>query len=336
MPQRTRTALAALVAATAMAVAPLRPAAAHDRPFRVRVEGRELAEAGAFLSNGQLLAWTRPLAEAMGAAVEWDGAEQRITLRQGGRKVTAWVGADTVLRDGRRYAAAAPPVLREGRSYLPVWQLAALFGYRVAWDGQTMTLTRPAAGRAEGRTAGGQGTDRAGGSAAERPGGGPGKAAGLWSGRLVFPFPAGARYEPLAPNFGAPRSWSPAGAVERQHEGQDVMAPAGTPVVAAGAGTVVRIGWNQYGGWRITMALDEAPGYLLYYAHLNGYGPNLYAGARVRAGQVVGYVGSTGYGPRGTSGKFPPHLHVGLYRDGVAVDPFPFLRAWEHNKVDLG
>lgn len=158
----------------------------------------------------------------------------------------------------------------------------------------------------------------------------------LWSPRFVFPLPAGARYEPMQPNFGAGRSWSPGGPVSRRHQGQDIMAATGTPVVAAGGGRVLRIGWNQYGGWRLLLALDDAPGYRLYYAHLNGYGPNLYEGARVQPGQLVGYVGSTGYGPEGTRGRFPPHLHVGLYRqDGTAVDPFPYLRVWERNKVAL-
>jgi len=59
-------------------------------------------------------------------------------------------------------------------------------------------------------------------------------------------------------------------------------------------------------------------------------------GQLVEAGQVIGYVGSSGYGPPGTSGKFPPHLHYGIYKDnGItewSFDPYPSLRNWERQE----
>lgn len=309
MPTSSRTAIAAALTAAALAMAAAAPAGAQAAaPYRLQVEGRAVAEAGAYLASGQLMAATRPLAAALGAEVEWHAADQRIVLRRQGQELALWVGSTAVYRDGRRSDAPALPALRDGRSFIPVWHVAGQLGYRVAWDGRTMALR----------------TD-----AAPPPGG-----TGLRSSRFVFPFPAGARYEAMAPDFGDGRSWSPDGTAARRHEGQDIMAPHGTPAVAAGGGKVVRLGWNEFGGWRLTIALDDAPGYSLYYAHLSGYGPNLYEGARVTAGQRVGYVGSTGYGPEGTSGKFEPHLHVGLYAEGgAAVDPYPYLRIWEQSKV---
>ena len=70
-----------------------------------------------------------------------------------------------------------------------------------------------------------------------------------------------------------------------------------------------------------------------YYAHLNGYADDLKLGDIVKPGDVLGSVGSSGYGPPGTSGKFPPHLHYGMYKDNGysewAFDPYPYLRRWE-------
>lgn len=148
---------------------------------------------------------------------------------------------------------------------------------------------------------------------------------------LVFPFPAGARYDKkYTDNYGDSRSWSPSGEAQRSHEGIDIFAPKGTPLVAIGSGKVVRIGWNRYGGWRLTIALDGAQGYSVYYAHLNGYGYNLYEGARVKKGQIIGYVGRTGYGPQGTEGDFLPHLHLGIYAAGYGpINPYAFLKHWE-------
>src|SRR5699024_11278036 len=69
------------------------------------------------------------------------------------------------------------------------------------------------------------------------------------------------------------------------------------------------------------------------YAHLSGYEDGIQVGQVVKPGDVLGRVGSTGYGPPGTSGKFPPHLHYGMYKyNGVrerSFDPYPYLQKWE-------
>lgn len=117
----------------------------------------------------------------------------------------------------------------------------------------------------------------------------------------------------------------------RIHEGTDIFADYGTPVLSTTYGVVELKGWNKYGGWRIGIR-DKYNRYH-YYAHLNGFADGLKVGDVVEPGQVVGSVGSTGYGPPGTSGKFPPHLHYGIYKfDGSkewSFDPYPHLRTWE-------
>ncbi|MDR4379075.1 peptidoglycan DD-metalloendopeptidase family protein [Bacillus amyloliquefaciens] len=64
---------------------------------------------------------------------------------------------------------------------------------------------------------------------------------------------------------------------------------------------------------------------------------NIHKGQIVKPGEVIGSVGSSGYGPPGTAGKFPPHLHYGMYKDNGrsewSFDPYPHLRAWERKEI---
>lgn len=149
----------------------------------------------------------------------------------------------------------------------------------------------------------------------------------------VFPLPKGA-YQPFSDNFGDTRTWNPGGPSVRRHEGVDIPAPIGTPVYAAEGGTVINKGWSEYGGWRITVRVD--PSTVFYYAHLSRYAGGTDIGATIKKGQIIGYVGNTGYGPVGTSGKFPPHLHFGIYKTGgtswQAIDPYPYLKWWESRR----
>jgi hypothetical protein len=121
------------------------------------------------------------------------------------------------------------------------------------------------------------------------------------------------------------------------------MTPSGVPEYAITDGTVVPVagsdadGWNTLGGHAVMVRADYSmgpveAGDLFYYAHLERESP-LRVGTRVSAGQVVGYAGDTGQGPPGTSGLFPPHLHLGWY-DGTggreeapsgAMNPYPLL-----------
>lgn len=146
-------------------------------------------------------------------------------------------------------------------------------------------------------------------------------AAPMVSGGLVVPV-AGARREQLTDDWGDPR-----GGGTRGHQGLDIMAPGGTPVLAAAAGTVEKLFLSKAGG--ITAYIRTPDGRTVhYYAHLAGYAPGLHEGQRVRAGERIAFVGDTGNAGAGNT-----HLHFGVQRlrpgerwwQGEAVDPYPLL-----------
>ena len=142
----------------------------------------------------------------------------------------------------------------------------------------------------------------------------------------VFPIPKQYNYS-YKSTWGASRGWGG----RRIHEGTDIFASYGTPIRSTSYGIVEVIGWNEFGGWRIGIR-DHHNSYH-YYAHLAYNNEGLKIGDIVEPGTVIGYVGSSGYGKEGTSGKFPPHLHYGVYKfDGRhewAFDPYPSLVRWE-------
>jgi murein DD-endopeptidase MepM/ murein hydrolase activator NlpD len=110
------------------------------------------------------------------------------------------------------------------------------------------------------------------------------------------------------------------------HEGNDIFAEPGTPVRAILAGTVERVGWTFYSGWRV--GIRGTDGRYWFYAHLQRFAPGIRVGAPVDAGDELGYVGNTGYGAvPGHSGEFTYHLHVGIQEPGGAwVNPYPIMR----------
>jgi murein DD-endopeptidase MepM/ murein hydrolase activator NlpD len=130
----------------------------------------------------------------------------------------------------------------------------------------------------------------------------------------VFPVAGGAAF---SDDFGAPRAGT------GWHHGNDLFADAGTPLVAVADGTLSRVGVNTLGGNRLWLTDDR--GNTFYYAHLSAYAPEAVEGARVRAGQVIGFVGNTGQAI-----TTPPHLHFEIHPgDGDAVDPYAYLLAWQ-------
>jgi murein DD-endopeptidase MepM/ murein hydrolase activator NlpD len=147
--------------------------------------------------------------------------------------------------------------------------------------------------------------------------------------RHAFPLPIRADYS-YRSTWGASRSWGG----YRIHEGTDLFASYGVPVRSTCYGMIEEMGWNRYGGWRI--GIRDLDNIYHYYAHLSGFNKKLHKGDIVKPGQVIGWVGSSGYGKPGTQGKFPPHLHFGLYRDnGVkewSFDPYPHLKRWEREE----
>ena len=77
-------------------------------------------------------------------------------------------------------------------------------------------------------------------------------------------------------------------------------------------GVVEQIGWLELGGYRIGIRSES--GFYYYYAHMDAYAEGMHKGKKVRAGEVLGTMGDTGYGEEGTRGKFAVHLHFGIYR----------------------
>lgn len=123
---------------------------------------------------------------------------------------------------------------------------------------------------------------------------------------------------------------------ERGHEGTDLMPPSDQsgvyPVFSVTDGVVEKMGWLPKGGYRV--GVRSPSGGYFYYAHLSEYAPELLEGQRVEAGQLLGYMGDTGYGPEGTTGKFKVHLHFGIYintQEGeeLSVNPYWVLRYLE-------
>jgi murein DD-endopeptidase MepM/ murein hydrolase activator NlpD len=117
---------------------------------------------------------------------------------------------------------------------------------------------------------------------------------------------------------GVADTWHGARSEGRKHEGIDIFAKRGTTVVAATEGIVLRVGSNRLGG-QVVWVLGPG-GQRHYYAHLDRYA-DIENGQRVRAGTVLGYVGTTG-----NAAGTPPHLHYGIYEAGGAVNPYPMLR----------
>src|SRR5699024_11470935 len=95
----------------------------------------------------------------------------------------------------------------------------------------------------------------------------------------------------------------------------------GIPVTSSTYGVVELKGWNLYGCWRI--GVRDIYNIYHYYAYLQQYADDIKVGDIVKPGDVLGTVGSSGYGPPGTSGKFPPHLHYGMYKDN-GINEFSF------------
>ena len=128
--------------------------------------------------------------------------------------------------------------------------------------------------------------------------------------KAFSPIAAGYGYSHYS-DFGNRRSYGFA----RRHLGNDLMGAAGTPIIAVESGTVEALGWNQYGGWRIGIRSDDRLRYY-YYAHLRKDAPyveGLQVGQHVRAGDVIGFMGRTGYSAKENVNNIDTvHLHFGL------------------------
>jgi murein DD-endopeptidase MepM/ murein hydrolase activator NlpD len=119
--------------------------------------------------------------------------------------------------------------------------------------------------------------------------------------------------------FGAPRM--PGTPYAHKHQGNDIFAALGTPLVACERGVVININTDFLGGqglWVVGLS-----GTRYYYAHLSAYAAGLHNNQVVEAGDVIGYVGDTGNAKGGAM-----HLHFEIHPNGgPAIDPYPLLKA---------
>lgn len=114
----------------------------------------------------------------------------------------------------------------------------------------------------------------------------------------------------------------------RKHQAIDILAPRDTPVLAADAGRIARLFKSAPGGLTIYQ-FDPSERFVYYYAHLERYADGLEQGDRVRRGQIIGYVGTSGNAPDNT-----PHLHFAIFRttdekrwwEGTPIDPYGILK----------
>jgi murein DD-endopeptidase MepM/ murein hydrolase activator NlpD len=157
------------------------------------------------------------------------------------------------------------------------------------------------------------------------------------------PFPKGYWYN-HSDDFGNSRSYG----FRRKHLGHDMMGSVGTPICAVEGGIVTELGWNRYGGWRIGIrSFDGRRSY--YYAHLRKNKPyieNLRKGNKIAAGQVIGYLGVTGYSTKeNVNMSCPPHLHIGMqlifdesqYQGPteIWVDMYAVTKFLSHNRPEV-
>lgn len=139
--------------------------------------------------------------------------------------------------------------------------------------------------------------------------------------KLIIPV-AGVRPDQLLDTFTDARSEG------RAHDAIDIPAPAGTPVLAASDGEIIKLFQSERGGTTIYQ-LSADPKVMLYYAHLQRYADGLAAGNRVKQGEVIGYVGDTG---NAGAGNFHLHFSISIvadpkrYWEGTNVNPYPLLR----------
>lgn len=159
-------------------------------------------------------------------------------------------------------------------------------------------------------------------------------------------------YSPVAEGFGYSHSDdfgnSRSYGYKRKHLGHDMMGYVGTPITAVEGGRIECIGWNQYGGWRLGIrSFDGKRSY--YYAHLrkdNPYAEGITEGALVKAGQVIGYMGMTGYSTKSNvNGMSVPHLHFGMQlifdesqKEGINqiwLDMYNIVRLLERNRATV-
>lgn len=162
----------------------------------------------------------------------------------------------------------------------------------------------------------------------------------IWSDVEWFPVPDAIQYPKLSVAFEDSWMQSRTFGGDRVHEGCDIMAAWNKrghyPVYSVSDGVVEQMGWLRLGGYRIGVR-GKNGGYY-YYAHLSDYPDNLKKGDTVSAGELLGFMGDSGYGEEeGTIGMFDVHLHFGIYLNDengreFSVNPYGILKYYEQTK----
>ena len=161
--------------------------------------------------------------------------------------------------------------------------------------------------------------------------------------RAFSPIASGYYYN-HSDDFGLKRSYG----YNRKHLGHDMMGSVGTPIIATESGFVEALGWNQYGGWRIGIRSFDGKRYY-YYAHLrkdHPYVKDLSVGDIVTAGEVIGYLGMTGYSAKENVNNInTPHLHFGIQlifdpsqKDGynqIWIDCYELTKFLSQNRMSV-
>lgn len=126
---------------------------------------------------------------------------------------------------------------------------------------------------------------------------------------------------------------------KRRHEGTDIMAinkiRGFYPIISITDGVIEKQGWLEQGGYRV--GVRSPSGGYFYYAHLADYADGIKEGDEVIAGQLLGFMGDSGYGKEGTVGQFDVHLHLGIYVETdageLSVNPFNILKLLETSRL---
>ena len=158
--------------------------------------------------------------------------------------------------------------------------------------------------------------------------------------KAYSPIAAGYGYSHCS-DFGNSRSFGFA----RKHLGNDLMGSAGTPIVAVEGGVVEALGWNRYGGWRVGIRSFDSKRYY-YYAHLlkdHPFVEGLQEGDLVQAGDVIGFMGRTGYSDKENTNNIETvHLHFGMQlifdesqkecNSEIWIDVYNIVRLLSHHR----
>lgn len=162
----------------------------------------------------------------------------------------------------------------------------------------------------------------------------------VWADLKFFPIPLSRAENELNTSFENSWMFERTFGGERGHEGTDIMASQNKrglyPVISMTDGVVEKIGWLKLGGYRI--GIRSPSGCYYYYAHLNDYEKDFKEGDEIKAGELLGFMGDSGYGEEGTIGQFAVHLHVGVYVDDengreMSLNPYWLLKWLEPQRI---